>query len=209
MAVLRVRHCRALLYCRRAPPRCPACGGDLRGAGLAAAPVRLDSPFRHGHRQQRAFLVRPTRGTFLDGYDGHCDLHVGISSSQGVVYNYDQEGVHRDGRGWEQCISIPLVQPDMWELLQHWDSLLEEFSLEQAWLPHSEEVFPQVRGAAAQLFHLRLGVHQPRAAGPGRARPEQGGVHGALPAGPQPGRRPLPAAAAAAGSQRCLRRALG
>ncbi|XP_066414102.1 MKRN2 opposite strand protein [Molothrus aeneus] len=139
MAVLRVRHCRALLYCRRAPPRCPACGGDLRGAGLAAAPVRLDCPFRHGHRQHRAFLVRPTRGTFLDGYDGHCDLHVGISSSQGVVYNYDQEGVHRDGRGWEQCISIPLVQPDMWELLQHWDSLLEEFSLEQAWLPHRYE----------------------------------------------------------------------
>lgn len=54
----------------------------------------------------------------------------------GVVYSYDQEGVHRDGRGWEQCISIPLLQPDMWELLQHWDSLLEEFSLEEAWLPH-------------------------------------------------------------------------
>ncbi|XP_030920626.1 MKRN2 opposite strand protein [Geospiza fortis] len=73
------------------------------------------------------------------GYDGHSDLHVGISSSQGVVYNYDQEGVHRDGRGWEQCISIPLVQPDMWELLQHWDNLLEEFSLEEAWLPHRYE----------------------------------------------------------------------
>lgn len=54
----------------------------------------------------------------------------------GVVYNYDQEGVHRAGSGWEQSISIPLVQPDMWELLQHWDNLLEEFSLEEAWLPH-------------------------------------------------------------------------
>ncbi|NWS04303.1 MKROS protein, partial [Motacilla alba] len=72
-------------------------------------------------------------------YDGHCDLHVGITSSQGVVYNYDQEGVHRDARGWEQCISIPLVQPDMWELLQQWDNLLEEFSVEEAWLPHRYE----------------------------------------------------------------------
>ncbi|NXQ56495.1 MKROS protein, partial [Anthoscopus minutus] len=69
-------------------------------------------------------------------YDGHCDLHVGITNSKGVVYNYDQEGVHRAGSGWEQCISIPLVQPDMWELLQQWDNLLEEFSLEEAWLPH-------------------------------------------------------------------------
>ncbi|NWR42922.1 MKROS protein, partial [Regulus satrapa] len=54
----------------------------------------------------------------------------------GVVYNFDEEGVHRDGSGWEECISIPLVQPDVWELLQHWDKLLEEFSLEEAWLPH-------------------------------------------------------------------------
>ncbi|XP_077642175.1 MKRN2 opposite strand protein [Lonchura striata] len=139
MALLRVRHCRALLYCRRAPPRCPACGGDLRAAGLAAAPVRLRCPFRHGHGQPRAFLIRPSRGNFLHDYRGHCDLHVGITNSQGLVYNYDQEGVHRAASGWEQCISIPLVQPDMWELLQHWDSLLEEFSLEEAWLPHRYE----------------------------------------------------------------------
>ncbi|RMC00122.1 hypothetical protein DUI87_23532 [Hirundo rustica rustica] len=150
MEVLRVRHCRALVYCRRAPPRCPACGGDLRSAGLTAAPVRLHCPFRHGHGQPRAFLIRPTRGTFLEdvavpqqplcfassGYDGDSDLHVGITNSKGVVYNYDQEGVHRAGSGWEQSISIPLVQPDMWELLQQWDDLLEEFSLEEAWLPH-------------------------------------------------------------------------
>ncbi|NXY20864.1 MKROS protein, partial [Atrichornis clamosus] len=139
MAVLRVRHCRALLYCRRAPSRCPACGGDLRAAGLSAAPVRLRCPFRHGHGQPRAFLIRPTRGTFLEEYDGHSDLHVGITNSNGVVYNYDQEGVHRDHSGWEQCISIPLVHPDMSELLQHWDTLLEEFSLEEAWLPHRYE----------------------------------------------------------------------
>ncbi|NWT11849.1 MKROS protein, partial [Vireo altiloquus] len=57
----------------------------------------------------------------------------------GVVYNYDQEGVHRAASGWEQCISIPLLQPGMAELLQHWDELLEQFSLEEAWLPHRYE----------------------------------------------------------------------
>nr|XP_009939254.1 PREDICTED: MKRN2 opposite strand protein [Opisthocomus hoazin] len=54
----------------------------------------------------------------------------------GVVYNYDEEGVHRAETGWEQCISIPLVQPDMFGLLQQWDKLLEEFSAGEDWLPH-------------------------------------------------------------------------
>ncbi|XP_009067916.1 PREDICTED: MKRN2 opposite strand protein, partial [Acanthisitta chloris] len=70
------------------------------------------------------------------GYDGGSDLHVGITNSHGVVYNYDQEGIHRAETGWEQCLSIPLVQPDMFELLQQWDKLLEEFSMGEAWLPH-------------------------------------------------------------------------
>ncbi|XP_010140726.1 PREDICTED: MKRN2 opposite strand protein [Buceros rhinoceros silvestris] len=53
-----------------------------------------------------------------------------------VVYNYSEEGVRREETGWEQCISIPLVQPDMFELLRQWDELLEEFSAGEAWLPH-------------------------------------------------------------------------
>ncbi|NXW93541.1 MKROS protein, partial [Alopecoenas beccarii] len=135
-AIVRVRHCGAAIFSRRVPERCPACGGTLRGSALPDAPLRLPSPFRHGHRQPRAFLLRPTAGTFLGGYDGKSDLHVGITNSNGVVYNYDAEGVHRAGTGWEQCISIPLVQPHMFGLLQQWDQLLEEFSTGEAWLPH-------------------------------------------------------------------------
>ncbi|NXN21267.1 MKROS protein, partial [Nycticryphes semicollaris] len=138
-AILRVRHCQADIFCRRPPPRCPACSRPLRDAGMSAAPLRLPSPFRHGHRQPRAFLLRPTAGTFLGGYDGKSDLHVGITNSHGVVYNYNEEGIHRAETGWEQCISIPLVQPDMFELLQEWDKLLEEFSVGEAWLPHRYE----------------------------------------------------------------------
>lgn len=72
-------------------------------------------------------------------YDGNSDLHVGISSARGVVYHYNEEGVHRDETGWEQCISVPLVQPDMFELLQQWDQILEEFSMGEEWLPHRYE----------------------------------------------------------------------
>ncbi|XP_061328953.1 MKRN2 opposite strand protein [Pezoporus flaviventris] len=135
-AILRVVHCGSAIFCRRAPPRCPVCGRPLPG-GLRGAPLRLPAPFRHGHRQPRSFLLRPAapRGGFR-GYDGNSDLHVGITNSNGVVYNYDEEGIHRDEAGWEECISIPLVQPDMFELLEQWDKLLEEFSVREAWLPH-------------------------------------------------------------------------
>lgn len=58
------------------------------------------------------------------------------SPFSGVVYNYSQDGIQRAETGWEQCISIPLVQPDMFGMLQQWDKLLEEFSEGEAWLPH-------------------------------------------------------------------------
>ncbi|XP_062441434.1 MKRN2 opposite strand protein [Rhea pennata] len=140
-AIVRLRHCGPDIFCRRPPERCPACGRPLRGGGaLPDAPVRLPSPFRRGHRQRGAFVLRPAAGAaFLGGYDGKSDLHVGITNTNGIVYNYDEEGIHRDETGWEQCISIPLVQPDMFGLLHQWDKLLEEFSAGEAWLPHRYE----------------------------------------------------------------------
>uniref|UniRef100_A0A8V5G7K5 MKRN2 opposite strand protein-like N-terminal domain-containing protein n=1 Tax=Melopsittacus undulatus TaxID=13146 RepID=A0A8V5G7K5_MELUD len=56
-AILRVVHCGSAIFCRRAPPRCPACSRPLP-SGLQGAPLRVPSPFRHGHRQQRSFLLR-------------------------------------------------------------------------------------------------------------------------------------------------------
>lgn len=63
--IVRVRHCGAAIFSRRVPESCPDCGRPLRGSDLPDAPLRLPSPFRHGHRQPRAFLLRPTAGTFL------------------------------------------------------------------------------------------------------------------------------------------------
>ncbi|XP_071611578.1 MKRN2 opposite strand protein [Heliangelus exortis] len=136
--VVRVRHCGSAIFCRRAPRHCPLCGRPLP-AGLSRAPQRLPSPLRDTAPRSPALLITPTRGTFLRGYDGNSDLHVGITNRKGVVYHYNQEGIHRSETGWEQCISIPLVQPDMFGLLQQWDQLLEEFSVGEAWLPHRYE----------------------------------------------------------------------
>ncbi|ELW46951.1 hypothetical protein TREES_T100019835 [Tupaia chinensis] len=57
----------------------------------------------------------------------------------GVVYNYDARGVQRDTAGWEQSVSIPLLQPGMFGLMDQWDKYLEDFSCTGAWLPHRYE----------------------------------------------------------------------
>lgn len=53
----------------------------------------------------------------------------------GVVYNYTCDGVRRDVSGWERCVSIPLVQPDMFHLLAQWDQYLDRFSEGSMWDP--------------------------------------------------------------------------
>lgn len=54
---------------------------------------------------------------------------------EGVVYNYTKCGVRRDREGWEHCVSIMLVQPDMYNLINQWDQYLEKFSSAQMWDP--------------------------------------------------------------------------
>ncbi|MGH0154499.1 UNVERIFIED_CONTAM: hypothetical protein FKN15_027618 [Acipenser sinensis] len=57
----------------------------------------------------------------------------------GVVYNYNEAGVCRDEHGWEQSVSIPLVQPDMYSLINQWDRYLEQFSSTDMWDPQRYE----------------------------------------------------------------------
>lgn len=58
----------------------------------------------------------------------------------GIVYNYTMHGVQRDEAGWEQSVSIPLLQPSMFGLMDQWDKYLEDFSTSGAWLPHRYRV---------------------------------------------------------------------
>ncbi|KAJ1109790.1 hypothetical protein NDU88_007148 [Pleurodeles waltl] len=121
---------------------CPVCGQSaVASQRLEDAPVRIPSPFVNGHREKFSFLLKPTEGTFLRGYDGMSDLHVGITNSKGIVYNYNQAGVQREEWGWEQCVGVPLLQPDEYGLINLWDKYLEDFSTAETWLPHRYEEY--------------------------------------------------------------------
>ncbi|XP_051777495.1 MKRN2 opposite strand protein isoform X4 [Erpetoichthys calabaricus] len=133
--VVRFQHCSGEIYGFFVPELCPVCGESLSHRRLEDAPVSIPSPFTDGHQAKCSFLVKPTKGTFLRDYDGKSDLHVGITSTAGMVYNYREGGVCQDMSGWEQAVSVALVQPDMYSLIDQWDHYLEHFSQADTWDP--------------------------------------------------------------------------
>ncbi|TEA42572.1 hypothetical protein DBR06_SOUSAS1610059 [Sousa chinensis] len=137
--IIKFNHCQKYIYSFSVPPCCPLCWQDVGSRKLEEAPVSIPNPFTDGHQEECSFLLRPTQGTFLREYDGRSDLHVGITNTNGVVYNYTVHGVQRDEAGWGQSVSIPLLQPGMFGLMDQWDEYLEDFSTTGAWLPHRYE----------------------------------------------------------------------
>ncbi|XP_007517202.2 MKRN2 opposite strand protein [Erinaceus europaeus] len=135
-SLVQFRHCGRDIYCFCVPRCCPLCQQDLGSRKLEEAPVSLSSPFSNGHREPCAFVLRPTYGTFLREYDGRSDLHVGVTNTRGLVYNYTELGVRQELEGWEQSVSVPLLQPSMLALRDQWDRYLDDFSASGTWLPH-------------------------------------------------------------------------
>ncbi|XP_046880699.1 MKRN2 opposite strand, tandem duplicate 1 isoform X1 [Hypomesus transpacificus] len=117
------------------PPRCPLCLSTMR-FGLLDAPVLVPCPFSNGHKASRAFVIGSQQGPMFISECNDSELHVGITNSKGVVYNYTLSGMQRDDHGWEQCISVPLVAPGEEIFGRQWDSELETFSSLPGWSPH-------------------------------------------------------------------------
>ncbi|XP_018600088.1 MKRN2 opposite strand protein [Scleropages formosus] len=132
-SVIRFSHCGRDIYCFSIPEQCPECGLGLGGRRLEEAPVSVPNPFSNGHKTPCSFLVTPTEGYLHGEFDGESELHTGITDTGGVVYNYTKTGVRRDICGWEKCISVPLVQPDMYNLMNQWDRYLDKFSSAHTW----------------------------------------------------------------------------
>ncbi|KPP68406.1 MKRN2 opposite strand protein-like, partial [Scleropages formosus] len=140
--IIRLSHCDRNIYCFSADlatqslSRCPVCKEPLKFS-LLQAPVSVPCPFSDGHRVPCAFTIGSMQGPQFLGEWDNSELHIGISNSKGVVYNYTLTGVRRDESGWEQCVSVPLLHPDAEPLRMCWDRELEQFSLSDSWAPDS------------------------------------------------------------------------
>jgi len=77
------------------------------------------SPVIASAHRPRSIAIRPTIGTFAN-YNNKMLLHCGITDTKGVVYNFDETGVHSDQ--WNNCIAIPLQFPFMTD--NEWDTAL-------------------------------------------------------------------------------------
>ncbi|XP_071015468.1 MKRN2 opposite strand protein [Oncorhynchus clarkii lewisi] len=134
-SVIKFSHCQKDIFCFFIPEKCPECGVSFSSGRLEEAPIRIPNPFSNGHKTPCCFLVAPAEENNLREFDGGSDLHTGITDTNGVVFNYTKPGVRQDQRGWEMCISIPLIQPDMFNLLNQWDQYLNKFSDAEMWDP--------------------------------------------------------------------------
>lgn len=112
--------------------QCPVCRHTLT-FGLLDAPVALPCPFTNGHTVPCAFLIGSVLGPAHLGEWNDTEIHVGLSNSEGLVYNYTLSGVRRDSHGWERCVCIPLAPPGRRDLRESWDRELEQFSVLPEW----------------------------------------------------------------------------
>lgn len=112
------------------PETCPICGKSLSRCSSIIPPFRVPSPFVSSKDVSVACLVRPTRGSFLRDYKSGNDLHIGIAASNGIVYNFDELGLHADTANWEQCIAVGLNDFSTPEI---WDSKLQQMLCSGMW----------------------------------------------------------------------------
>ncbi|KAM9326842.1 MKRN2 opposite strand protein [Gastrophryne carolinensis] len=160
-SLVKVTHCGKDIYGSSVPQRCPICGEvTVCSWDLLQAPVSIPCPFSSAHNEECSFVLKPTKGCFIREYDGYADLHVGITTSKGTVYHYNEAGIHQDNTGWEQCVSVPLVPPDQYALIYQWDTYLEQFSSAEKWRAHrydehNHNCYTFALGFINSLLHLQ------------------------------------------------------
>lgn len=151
------QHCGSKIFCWSLPPICPACSTDLLGDRFELLPFRLPYPFVKPHQHPCSIILKPTTGDFLklgsysfgdvynhkqtlidcccccwnSDYFNSTDLHIGLTTSTGVIVEFDQRGLRKtfDKTAkcpWAQSLLVDGV-PEAW--MEHWDEILLSVSV--------------------------------------------------------------------------------
>ncbi|XP_059156668.1 MKRN2 opposite strand protein-like [Physella acuta] len=113
------QHCKkdVDLVCFTLPELCPLCQQSTSTTEMRIPPYLLPSPFCSSKKTLCSVVLRPTCGDFFRGYSRTCNLHIGVTDSQGYVYDYDEKGLHQRSI-WPEClvvISNTCMDPVLWE----------------------------------------------------------------------------------------------
>ena len=118
------------LICFALPAYCPLCGQCTATTECRIPPYVLPSPIVSSQKASRAIVLKPTDGDFINNYERACDLHIGVTDSHGVVYDFDEKGL-KSGSIWPHCLTVSnLGMPQEWDEALHYIC-----SLQQLWTP--------------------------------------------------------------------------
>ncbi|XP_076755150.1 MKRN2 opposite strand protein-like [Xylocopa sonorina] len=128
--ILCFRHCCSRsMFCKSIPKICPICQSCI--VDYKIEPFLVPYPYTNAIYEENSIVIRPSQGNFLNDYHITDDLHIGITNSQGIVFEYDKEGlVINDCSKWTKCIAIRLI-PSSWD--NHWNETLTIMLKDPKW----------------------------------------------------------------------------
>lgn len=76
---------------------CPVCQTSIPECKFQNPPFKLPSPFSRAQDHPCTLVIKPTKGgSFLRDYVNHGNLHIAVTNSNGIVVEYDMDGIHKD-----------------------------------------------------------------------------------------------------------------
>ncbi|XP_050425731.1 MKRN2 opposite strand protein isoform X2 [Adelges cooleyi] len=120
------------VFCIKLPSFCHVCKQHVSDSLFI--PIRVCYPFARASQHPCSVVFKPTNGDFLKNYRLMDDLHIGITTSKGVVVSYDCNGVVNDDvntDAWQQCLVVYRVEEASWET--QWDNVLMEIARADFW----------------------------------------------------------------------------
>ncbi|XP_076184088.1 MKRN2 opposite strand protein-like [Ptiloglossa arizonensis] len=124
------RHCcTKSIFCKSVPKICPIC--RLCIVDYNIEPFLIPYPYKNAAYQPAAVVVRPSQGNFLTDYHIVNELHIGITNSKGIVFEFDKQGVIiNDHSKWTDSIVLKIT-PTSWD--NHWDETLQAMLKDIKW----------------------------------------------------------------------------
>ncbi|XP_049282864.1 MKRN2 opposite strand protein isoform X2 [Anopheles funestus] len=132
-----VRHCNQTIFSYDILTQCPLCGKSV-GENLDSTPITLPCPFVRACQYPCSIVLRPSVGDFLSSFQNQTNLHIGLTSSNGTIVEFDVNGLTKIPPksnklltdDWDQCLVIASV-PESWH--DRWDEVLEKISCDPSW----------------------------------------------------------------------------
>lgn len=121
--------CRKNVFCKSVPEICPICHVQI--IDYKIIPFLIPYPYKNAAYEPHSIVVKPAHGNFLNDYHIVNDLHIGVTNSEGIVFEYDKVGlVVNDYSKWMNCIAINII-PSSW--INHWNETLKIMIKDPKW----------------------------------------------------------------------------